>query len=1276
MNATRTTLSNAPGRRRHWLAAPLLGLALLASQAAEAQIAFRSAASSSAMPPQFRAAASASVPSNVIPGTATVATGAAVNSVTFSHTVPSGSDRLLVVGVSFDNDGLETVTGITYGGLALTKAGSVNNSDDARAEIWYRVAPTVGTANVVVSLSGTLFSNRGIVVGALNLTGVHQTTPVGTFQSTTGGLNSASLNVTSSVAGDLVVAVYAAEQDSNSGACAQGAGQTEHWDARGGSGSTTALGCGMTANGGATVDISVTTTTTDVWALGAVPIKPVSTAPPTGSITLPVPTGTVQDDVMIASIAVRPSSTSITAPSGWTLVRRINNGNSVSNSLAVYRRVAGSSEPGSYTWTLSGDDFSAGGMQSFYNIDTSNPVDVENGQTTASGTAHATPSVTTTVENAMLVTSHTYSSNRTWSPPSGMTEAFDFALGTDPATGQAIEGNYVRQSAAGSTGTKTATAAGDSDVGNAHILALRPLTPGLTIPKPTGTVAGDFMVAAIGVQDDSVTITPPSGWTLVRRMDQASGTDNSLAVYTKAAGASEPASYTWAVSGTNYAHAVGGIQSFSGVDTTNGPVNVEDGQSTSSSTSHSTPDITPTVANTMLVTAHTFASSRTWTPPSGMTQAYDTASLPVSNSAGQSIIGSYAPHIFLATGVKTATASGNSDTGNAHILALRPLPATGVAGGFNAYDTTTSPSTAATGYIRTKVAGTSVSLAIVALNLPRTAVETSFTGTVRVELLDASNNTGALDVYGCRSTWTVLQTLSPDPTFVAGDLGRKTLTGAYSNTYPDLRVRISYPTVSPTRIGCSNDNFALRPNAFASYSVTDGDWETAGTARTLNNTSIPGSVLHKAGRPFTVQATAVDGAGTPATTTNYTGTPTATLSDCGGSSACPSSQGTVTLGSSFVSGVLTANAATYNEVGSFNMQLRDTTFANVDSGDGSTADCSGRYICSSTISVGRFVPDNFAISLNTPAFGTACGTFTYLGQKFNYTTAPVITVTARNFAGGTTANYAGALWQITTASLTGKSYTWANGTLDTSGITGTDPVILSVGAGVGTLTFGSGTGLFFTRATPVAPFDADISLAINVIDLDLVASATNPAQFGAPTAGNGIAFSSGKPMRFGRLVIRNANGSQLLPLPVQVEAQYWSGAPTNAFITNTLDNCTLIASANDAMGNYTGNLSGSPTCETAISGGGPLSMGRRTLLLAAPGGDNTGSVNLTINLGAAASGSTCTTQGGAPGSATTANFPHLQGNWTGVNYDQNPTARATFGVSRGAEEVIFVRENF
>ncbi|UCF76520.1 MAG: hypothetical protein JSU71_04355, partial [Betaproteobacteria bacterium] len=164
----------------------------------------------------------------------------------------------------------------------------------------------------------------------------------------------------------------------------------------------------------------------------------------------------------------------------------------------------------------------------------------------------------------------------------------------------------------------------------------------------------------------------------------------------------------------------------------------------------------------------------------------------------------------------------------------------------------------------------------------------------------------------------------------------------------------------------------------------------------------------------------------------------------------------------------------------------------------------------------------------------------------------------------------------------------------------------------------------------------------------------------------------GKPMRFGRLAMRNASGSQLLPLVVRMEAQYWSGS---AFITNTLDSCSTIVSTDFAMSNYTDNLSG-PTCETAISGGGTLSSGRGTLILATPGAGNNGSVTLTPNLGATASGTTCTTQGAAPVAATTANLPHLQGNWGGGGYTANPSGRASFGVYKGSEEVIYIRENF
>jgi G8 domain len=621
----------------------------------------------------------------------------------------------------------------------------------------------------------------------------------------------------------------------------------------------------------------------------------------------------------------------------------------------------------------------------------------------------------------------------------------------------------------------------------------------------------------------------------------------------------------------------------------------------------------------------------------------------------------------------TTQATGVTALGEFAVAEKKPVVL--VIGWFNAYETSTAAG-AISGVIKTKIAGSAIGVDMIALNATKTAIATAFTGTVRVEVLNASDNSGALDADGCRPTWTTIQTLSPDPAFAAGDNGRKTISVTQANSYPNVRLRITYPAGAPTVTGCSNDNFAIRPSTFANFAVADTDWQTAGTGRALNLLTFAATIpTHKAGRPFSVRATAVNAAA--ATTTNYTGAPTAALSACAGV-ACTATFGNLTLNTTFAAGQLTSDVASYDNVGSFRAELVDSSFASVDAGDSSAAE---REIRSAAIDVGRFVPDHFAVSLNTPVFGTFCGSFTYVGQAFNYTTVPEITVTAQDFANNTTTLYAtsGSWWRITNASLTGKAYTAATGALDTSGLPGTDPVIFAAGGGMGTLTFGSGSGLFFTRTTPTAPaspYDADISLAINVIDADGVTLASNPVRFGTASAGNGIAFSSGKLMRFGRLAIRNANGSQLVPLPVQVEAQYWLGAPTNAFVTNTADSCTVIAANNDAMSNFTSNLSGSPTCETAISGGGALSAGRRTLQLAAPGSGNNGSVDITVNLGATASGTTCTILGAAPVAATTANLPYLQGNWSGGAYDQNPSARAAFGVYKGAEEVVHIRENF
>ncbi len=194
------------------------------------------------------------------------------------------------------------------------------------------------------------------------------------------------------------------------------------------------------------------------------------------SLGLATPSGTLSGDVLLAAIAIRPHTVTITAPAGWTLVRRVDNAATNQNSLAVYRRVAAASEPTTHTFTFSASSGSAGGIVAFYGVDTTTPVDVEAGQTTSSGLAHATPAVVTTVADAMVFTAHGFSSSATWTPPAGMTETFEaMSQASVSAAGVSVSGNHAEQAAAGSTGGRSAVASAHADVGNAVVVVLRPV---------------------------------------------------------------------------------------------------------------------------------------------------------------------------------------------------------------------------------------------------------------------------------------------------------------------------------------------------------------------------------------------------------------------------------------------------------------------------------------------------------------------------------------------------------------------------------------------------------------------------------------------------------------------------------------------------------------------------------------------------------------------------------------------------------------------------------
>jgi RHS repeat-associated protein len=90
-----------------------------------------------------------------------------------------------------------------------------------------------------------------------------------------------------------------------------------------------------------------------------------------------------------------------------------------------------------------------------------------------------------------------------------MTESFDQQSDVLGATGQSIEGSRVLQAAAGATGAKTATAGAAADAGNAHILALRPVTVNapptvsLTAPTDGASYAGGAPITLTAAAADS-----------------------------------------------------------------------------------------------------------------------------------------------------------------------------------------------------------------------------------------------------------------------------------------------------------------------------------------------------------------------------------------------------------------------------------------------------------------------------------------------------------------------------------------------------------------------------------------------------------------------------------------------------------------------------------------------------------------------------------------------------------------------------------------------------
>jgi hypothetical protein len=193
------------------------------------------------------------------------------------------------------------------------------------------------------------------------------------------------------------------------------------------------------------------------------------------------PSSLAANDVLLASIAYSGGTNVTTlracgttagcgsADASWVLVHSpvVNNGTTIG--LGIWRHVAVGGDAGAtFHWTVSPAQSVAGAISDYYNVDTTTPVDVEAGKTTAAA-AESASSITATAPDRMLVTIFSISGNATWSSIS-LTDRIQ----TKNTSGTIIslEQSDGVQVGAGSSGAKNATASAGT-TGVVEILALR-----------------------------------------------------------------------------------------------------------------------------------------------------------------------------------------------------------------------------------------------------------------------------------------------------------------------------------------------------------------------------------------------------------------------------------------------------------------------------------------------------------------------------------------------------------------------------------------------------------------------------------------------------------------------------------------------------------------------------------------------------------------------------------------------------------------------------------
>lgn len=377
------------------------------------------------------------------------------SSATFSHTVPAGTNRLLIVVIH--HEGTRVVNSVTFGGSALTRAIQVDSGNTSRAQVqvWYLVAPAVSTANVIVTYSANQDWD-GITV--LNYTGVHQESPIGnTAGQTIGTASTAASQSLTTKNYDSIILAAITGPGGNTSPMTPGTGMTERSDFTTGTGAAGSDGGCWTGDRAAGNSNTAYTSSATVgasvrWTIAAVEIVPPST---TSAVTY-------QSQTTNVSSANRSSASfSHTTPAGnqRLLVVVIHHEGTRTVSGVTYNAIAltmrkdqdsaSTSSTRTQIWTLSSppvgsytlavtygqvQDWDAVVAMSYSGVDQATPVGATAGVTGAAA-SYASTTIASTVDGSVLLGAITGAGGTSYpfKTGGGQTERYDAQTSTGAA---------------------------------------------------------------------------------------------------------------------------------------------------------------------------------------------------------------------------------------------------------------------------------------------------------------------------------------------------------------------------------------------------------------------------------------------------------------------------------------------------------------------------------------------------------------------------------------------------------------------------------------------------------------------------------------------------------------------------------------------------------------------------------------------------------------------------------------------------------------------------